>query len=385
MTNDTLNYLDVSWRSTLLLCLVCPVLATSLTLFFRQIETLASRYLALFLVFFCINVVPQIIGFSGFYQAFPWLTFAPFNNELWLGPLLLLHCFALTKYTTPPYLKLLILPGIVQTLYYLIVFLSIDTYQQKWTYNDNFHMIYIVPVETLLTIGISVFCAWRSYKQIALYKQHLLQLESDQSTYDVSWLKWMSILVFLLFSVWSMFEIAHSLVDGLSYIDQYPFHVCFMIIILFLGQRALASIRLPYPAPLAAELNADDTQKNEGYESEHQKQLVSLIERGLLHYQWYLNQQFSLSDLARAVNSNESYVSKAINLGLGKNFNQLINEARVEHAKKLLTKQIDYKVTDLIFDCGFSSKASFNRSFKQYTGLTPSAYQAKNFSTPNAP
>ncbi|WP_346992928.1 hypothetical protein [Alteromonas gracilis] len=89
-----MEFLDTSWRTALMLAMVLPMWVIALALAIRDIETIAHRFLAAFLFLFGLNLVPQVIGFSGFYQAFPWLTFAPFNNELWLGPYCL-HTLAL--------------------------------------------------------------------------------------------------------------------------------------------------------------------------------------------------------------------------------------------------------------------------------------------------
>ena len=50
---------------------------------------------------------------------------------------------------------------------------------------------------------------------------------------------------------------------------------------------------------------------------------------------------------------------------------------RVEEVKRRLTtpKFSNYKIVAIAYDCGFNSKASFNRIFKNETGVTPSAFK----------
>ena len=58
----------------------------------------------------------------------------------------------------------------------------------------------------------------------------------------------------------------------------------------------------------------------------------------------------------------------------GITFSELINRARIEHAKFLL-RSTDEKVTTIAFDCGFGNLANFHRVFARLTGRTPSGWR----------
>jgi AraC-like DNA-binding protein len=62
---------------------------------------------------------------------------------------------------------------------------------------------------------------------------------------------------------------------------------------------------------------------------------------------------------------------------LGKNFNDLINGFRIEEVKTRLKApgEAGRSVLEIAFDCGFNSKTSFNRTFKKFTGMTPSNFR----------
>src|SRR5687767_1336406 len=57
----------------------------------------ANRFLAGLIASMAVSLTPDIIGFAGFYDRWPWLTFAPFEIGLITGPLFYLYVDALTR------------------------------------------------------------------------------------------------------------------------------------------------------------------------------------------------------------------------------------------------------------------------------------------------
>ncbi|RYC70308.1 helix-turn-helix domain-containing protein [Spirosoma sordidisoli] len=90
----------------------------------------------------------------------------------------------------------------------------------------------------------------------------------------------------------------------------------------------------------------------------------------------YLDPDLSLADLARRLHTNPVILSQVINTGTGKNFNDFINEYRVDEFKRQVR---DPATTHLSFlglalNCGFNSKATFNRAFRKFTGTSPGEF-----------
>ena len=63
------------------------------------------------------------------------------------------------------------------------------------------------------------------------------------------------------------------------------------------------------------------------------------------------------------------YFKKATKL----TYTDFVNQYRVQYAKKLLIQ--DKNVTETCFECGFESLSYFNRIFKKFAGLSPSAFR----------
>ena len=90
----------------------------------------------------------------------------------------------------------------------------------------------------------------------------------------------------------------------------------------------------------------------------------------------YLNPELNLSDLAKMAGMTRGQLSEIVNAGYGKNFNDFVNEYRVEAFKSML-KEDKHKQLSLLGisqECGFNSKATFNRVFKKLTNVSPTEY-----------
>ena len=57
-----------------------------------------------------------------------------------------------------------------------------------------------------------------------------------------------------------------------------------------------------------------------------------------------------------------------------KTFTQFVNEYRLVHASKLLAEK-QMAISDIAFEAGFQNVSHFTRLFKQFTGMSPSAYR----------
>ncbi|MBK9981108.1 MAG: AraC family transcriptional regulator [Saprospiraceae bacterium] len=90
----------------------------------------------------------------------------------------------------------------------------------------------------------------------------------------------------------------------------------------------------------------------------------------------YKDPDLTLDDLAKKLDIHPNYLSQVINSRENKTFYDLVNEKRVNAFIKNITHPASQQYTMLAvaLDCGFNSKASFNRNFKKYTGYTPSEY-----------
>ncbi len=374
---DTSN-LDISWRSALLLALVVPLMASIVVLWWRDVERTAGRYLGLMLLVYCAGMMPQILGFANFYQVWPGLTFAPFDLELLLGPAIYLHVWYLTQRTAAGWRAWLLVFPVVQICYYLWAFLLIGDYRAKWDYAAAFHSPYVVPAEAAIAIVLALGCAIASWRLIQRYRQYLNSTQSTALEFDPSWLRRLLTVIPVLLSLWAILTVVDQFVTPISYGGEFPVYVLIGALLLWTTLEALSRIRTPFPKmPSADTPGATAEPATRDWKAEGKS-----LDQQLRHEQWYLNSALSLRDVARLVGSNESYISRAINTGLGINFNQFVNLARVQHAKALMSESPNQNLLDIAADSGFNSKATFNRVFKLLTGEPPSRFRANQAQQP---
>ena len=91
----------------------------------------------------------------------------------------------------------------------------------------------------------------------------------------------------------------------------------------------------------------------------------------------YLDSNLKIQDVADALSSNRTYVSDCLRVERGVAFPVFVNTYRVEHAKQLLRRHPDMKIAAAGTASGFSSEASFFRSFKSITGMSPKEWRER--------
>ena len=92
----------------------------------------------------------------------------------------------------------------------------------------------------------------------------------------------------------------------------------------------------------------------------------------------HYTEDISLAQIAKLFGYNEKYLSHTLHDLTGIQFRQLLAFYRIGHAKKLLATAKNRDISDIAIDSGFSALNTFHRTFKEFTGMTPSEYRKKH-------
>lgn len=223
-----------------------------------------------------------------------------------------------------------------------------------------------------------------AYLALRQHQRHLLQLTAQPEPIDLQWLKQVLWCLALLVGLWLnelFFHLAWVLaLTPVSYLGA----------VFYLAHYALRQPEVfAFPAPVRAEIQAlwqqappalpdpapsspKQARLSPSQVAYWQQRLHQLLETEKV----YLEADLSLPTLAQRIGLSTHELSYVLNEGVGLNFFQFINAYRVAEAQRLLAsaQHQHLSMVGIAFEAGFSSKTTFNTTFKKVMGLTPSQF-----------
>lgn len=357
------------WSTILLLGSLHGLAMAALLLRARR-NRLANRFLATLLVGVVLLITPYTIGYAGFYDAWPWLTFAPFFWQWAFGPLLYFHVRQLAIPALPPRWWLHFLPAALQGAYYaVLVWLPLDA---KWAFAEAVHDPWIEPLQTTgfeVSMAVYLVLAFRRHRAYQHWLRDNSAAREDLRLGDVHGVLVAAATVML---AYLGFDLVDRIVLPLDYFDRFGLYLAFALLVYYLGLQGWRNAERSYPAMLAplAEPPAEPetAPARRDWTAQAQRWASQIADAG-----WWHEPDLSLADVARRLGTNTQYLSRALNEGLGQSFSEFVNRRRIDAAREALAGDAD--ILAIALDVGFGSKASFNRAFRLYAGCTPSEFR----------
>ncbi len=357
-----LHDLVFGWRTAVLSVAALVILPIAVGLWSQLANRTANRDLALLLVVLVGVFTPWLIGFAGFYDRWRWLTFLPVAVPLLGPPLLWLYVEALVVGETPPRAWRHLLPGLVQFGWLLGGFVLPLDLKNRWA------DIAMQPGDLVFSLALIVSFAGygtASWRRLAVYREALAQARSDDSRFAARWLTRALAAGALLAAFWTVYAL-WDLVRPLDYKGLMGLYVGVAAIAVYLAVEGWRNAALPFP-PLR-DLTPEPPAQERDWAALGEAWREKIRAEG-----WHREVDLSLQRAARLLGTNTSYLSRALNQGLGENFSRAINALRCEEVAARLTTAPPGAILDLALEAGFSSKASFNRAFRERFGMTPQA------------
>jgi len=151
----------------------------------------------------------------------------------------------------------------------------------------------------------------------------------------------------------------------------YPIYVPLAVLIYWIGLRGYlftrshTQVSAPRKRPVAMPSDALESVS---------KALTTAMEADQL----YLDPELTVDKVARHLQLTPKTVSLVLNQHLNKSFNTFVNEYRIASFKQRLKApgSTHLTLTGLAFESGFNSQATFQRVFRQLTGLSPKEFAA---------
>lgn len=97
---------------------------------------------------------------------------------------------------------------------------------------------------------------------------------------------------------------------------------------------------------------------------------IDAMRKVLFWCQEHFTEQVTIPMASKALFISESQLSHLFSGRIRVGFREYINSLRVQAATLMLT-ETDKAISEIAFDCGFTSFSTFNRAFRQSLGMTP--------------
>jgi AraC-like DNA-binding protein len=335
-----------------------------------QEERLSDNLLGFVLFFLAMEIQDYTFGFSGINVLWEELNGFPRSFNLAFAPTIYFYLkaqinrnFKFTKAQLIHYLP-----------YFIYFMVSIIPFLLGKQALDGFNKFAkSIGLDWLVSISVWASYIYYFYQSLKIYKEYRLWAETQYSdTESISFI-WIRNFIYLII-IGELFKFCWNMADwilgDLPYEQDWWWHLLTVGIICYVGIKGYSQKQpqkmefIEKPKEILAEKQNNETEL-----------LVwkPKIERLFHEDKIYLEPELSLNDLANKLKTNTSVLSGAINQIFGKNFNDFVNEYRVNEFKKQIKLPENKHITLLgvAFDCGFNSKPTFNRAVKKVTGFSP--------------
>lgn len=233
------------------------------------------------------------------------------------------------------------------------------------------HVKAVIAIGTLWRIGYSLF----TVQKLLEFKRYLDEAHSDSDDYSLRWFVWLVVVMTVTTVIdLTRLNMQHALSLEVNLIGQgFQNLVIFGCVIVI----TLAFSTFDYFPSQQAQLashqidNSNSTNEQNDYQA-----IFEELEKLITKQQWYLKPRVSLLELSEFTGLPTRDISRAINLTAKQSFNEYINRFRVDHVCQLIQRHPKRSITDVFHEAGFSSKATFNKVFKEYTGSTPTEFKS---------
>ncbi len=305
------------------------------------------------------------------------------------APLLFLYILSLTGHRVSWKTALLHLGVYAIYVAFLFIFQQKDNLDLKvvnayFEFPENpplWMQYYAIP----LAISGLVYCIWDLFL-LRRHRQTIVALFSFDEKINLKWVR------YVVYAYLILFVLASFLIFGAIQFQLFPIKNAFALVGICLSLMLIAfgfygfrqtAIFSNIDSQEIPSLDIDNSipgkasYSKSGLTPEKIKSLANRLTEHMEIEKPFLDENLNLSILADQSEISQPHLSQIINQHFEMNFYDFVNRYRVEEAKQKLSSLdfVHLSVLGIAFDCGFKSKSSFNRYFKKYTGVSPSAYK----------
>jgi AraC-like DNA-binding protein len=297
-----------------------------------------------------------------------------------LGPLIWFYvqssldpAFRITKKQRRHFYPVLIdlVPSLTAIIYFIgIMTKLIHKNPAPWgAFIDDFNVYADIPRWFSIT-----FYLWLSARYLSAYKLRNNGSLNGQTNY----FKWLQQFLgaFAVFQgIWLVYLVPYVIPRYtnimLDTFDWYPIYIPMAILIYWLGIKGylISQQQIVSGKKIAATTAA--------LTPEYINRVIAVLTKAMEVDKIYLDPGLNLAVMAKATGLPQKTISAVLNQHLQKSFNEFVNQFRVkEFTEKIFQPGMNnLTLAGVALECGFNSQATFQRTFKEFTGKSPSEYR----------
>lgn len=348
----------------------------------------SHKWLSLLLFLYSLYIAPYMLGYAGWYAkrvTREILFFVPFMQVLLIGPVIYFYTKSLLnssfKLSKKDYIHFI--PAILYLIYSLVIFITDKLVLDEFYFYADERDKDLDTWYQIAGLVSMFFYLSLSLRYYANYKKLVFDRVSFAESILFRWIRnfmiaflgilVLRILFFILNPNWGEFG------------SQFWHYISFSFVFYYISINGYSNA-----VKISTFNRSSDQEVNVFEEPEESDDLISSEDKNveewkekilrLIHEdRIYENPRLTLSEVAKKLETTTKTISSAVNSGFQMNFNDFVNHYRIEAVKEKLEKGEHHTTTllGIAYDCGFNSKATFNRAFKKSTSLSPKDFLKK--------
>jgi len=214
---------------------------------------------------------------------------------------------------------------------------------------------------------------------IAETYRYKIMVQNEFTDFGMLQINWLWQFIFLLFPIillWG-FDLVYIIMGGTGPSEFLSFTWMFVFMFLyFFSYKAFKNPNLFEHVPL-------NTKKEIGIQNEKKEshpcteETSARIISEMENHQFYLNEELTLHSFAKEINMSSRQISSCINKNMGQNFNEWVNNYRVDKALQLILsdEKNSLSIEGIGSDSGFKSRSAMYAAFNKKLGHSPGYYR----------
>ena len=368
------------WTTLFLVAAIQGIFLAIALFLHKKGDRKANTLLAVVLLLFGFMMAFYVAYWSGYATKFIWMNWWTVPFTFLYGPLIYFYLYKLEKGNLPKKFAIHFIPAVIQY-FFLVPFIIRSLFGRiEWLRNHFFSHDKLIEVVLLLfthlqnislaIYGIAIFLLVRNDQQ------QLNKFAEKDEFVKNSWLKKVAWLYAgFTIAVWSYWILAWSGLIRLEYDYLISFSMTLFIYTVgylgfhqpeIFGSTTISNSKLPETKYARSSLKTDQA-----------GMLLNKLLQIMQEEKPYLDSNLKIQHLAEKAGVSSHHLSQIINENLNQNYADFVNSYRINEAKRLLLSP-EYeqeKILSIAFDAGFQNKATFNVSFKKYTGMSPTEFK----------